>query len=493
MRGVKRLTGLGIAIVVSVGVAASRPASKAVHTQTDPALTVQVGVDQLITTALPPRPLVEPHLAANPTNPLHFVGGAILSVRDPADRMQSRCVAIATFDGARSWVAHEFDVPRCYDPWVAVLEDGTAIFLALETDNSGAVPHLWRFRSPDGGRTWSTPGHSFGRAHDHGTSIVDSTGGRFHGALYVGSTRVVRDAQGRIRNKTFVARSMDGGQTFAQVTEHEVANTNSGTMTLGVLPDGALLSPVSTFQRYVTDKRGAVSLRQPLYWMIRSDDGGARFGAPMLITDGCAGQGMGFPSLAVDLSKGAYRGRAYFVCLDGLRSGPYVMRSDDGGDRWSDPLPVPKTAPAHPSGQRGIANVAVNRDGILAISWFDRGPDAASKCWNTFVAFSGDGGESFTHEYKVSSQPTCPQGRDNGYAAEYWAFGGDYAGLAAAADGTFHLLWPDAREKHYQLRTAQVRVSRLESPHASAPSRGGGSRRPHRFRSGIARSDLAPR
>lgn len=60
------------------------------HPQTVRSLALQVGADQLVSTSLPVRPLVEPHLAANPTNPRHLVGGAIMSVRDEADVSQMR-------------------------------------------------------------------------------------------------------------------------------------------------------------------------------------------------------------------------------------------------------------------------------------------------------------------------------------------------------------------------------------------------------------------
>jgi hypothetical protein len=423
-------------------------------------LSVQVGEDQLVSTSLPVRPFVEPHLAANPINPLHLVGAAIMSVRDEADVSQMRCVAVASFDGAQTWVTHEFGVPGCHDPWVAILDDGTAIFVGLEITNRRPV-HLWLFRSPDGGRTWSAMPQSFGPNHDHPTLIVDRTGGGFHGALYVASSHSSRDASGRYRYKVFVARSIDGGRSFSQLTEHEVMNLNSSPMTPVVLRDGALLVPLFAHHRLVADQRDEVSLRKGLYWVVRSDDGGLRFGLPMLITDACTGgAGIGFPSLAADLSNGARRGRVYAVCHDGFESGPYVIQSGDGGDRWSDPVHVPKTSPVDAASQRGVSSIAVNPDGIVAVSWHDRGPDTSSKCWDLFVAFSGDGGETFTDAYKVSTKPSCPAAGRNGWAAARWPFGGDYTGLAAAADGTFRLFWPDSRGDRYELRTAQVRVKR---------------------------------
>jgi hypothetical protein len=433
-------------------------------TQAADGLVVQVGLDRLVSTSLPARPLVEPHVATNPRDPQHLVGAAIMSVRNEADLLQMRCVSVASFDGARTWIAHEFSVPRCHDPWVAILDDGTAIVLALETDNSGAAPHLWLFRSPDGGRTWPAAPYSFGPGHDHPTIVVDRTGGRFHGALYVVSTGPRREALGRRRENTFVARSTDGGLNFSQVTEHEMTNLVSVTLTAAVLPDGTLLVPVGTFQRRVADTRRSVWLTRRLDWTIRSTDGGVTFSPPLLITDTCGGAdsggGAGFHSLAVDLSDLPRRGRAYFVCHDGRRSGPYVVRSDDGGNLWSDPVHVPKTLPSDASGQRRTPSIAVNRDGIVAVSWHDRGSDISSNCWDVFAAFSGDGGETFTDAHKVSTQSSCPAAGDNGWTTQRWPFGGEYSGLAAAADGAFHLFWPDSRAERYELRTAQVRVTR---------------------------------
>ena len=181
-------------------------------------------------------------------------------------------------------------------------------------------------------------------------------------------------------------------------------------------------------------------------------------GPLMFITDVCNG-GKGFPSIGVDPSSDQTRSRVYALCHDGSRAGPFVMRSDDGGNRWPDPVHVPKTLPTDGTNQRALSNLAVNRDGVLAVTWHDRGSDPAGKCWDVLVAFSADG-ESFTGAQKVSTKPSCPATPGNGWAAERHPWGGDYSGLVAAADGAFHLLWADSRGERYELRTAQVRVTR---------------------------------
>jgi hypothetical protein len=420
---------------------------------------VRITPDRVVTASLPARPIVEPHLAAHPKNAQHLVGAVMISVRDRADLMQTRCAAVATFDGGRTWVSHTFDVPRCYDPWAAVLDDGTAIFVGLETDNDGAVPHMWLYRSPDGGRMWPDAPHSFGRAHDHPTIAIDRSGGRFHGALYVASTKVVRDPGGRVRTRAFVARSMDGGRTFATI-EHELMNLLTTITSSGVLPGGGLLVLATTNQRYVPDNRGSVPLRNRLYWAIRSEDGGQTFGVPMLISDACAGgAGKGWPAMGIDVTK--FRpGRSYALCHDQRGLGPFLMRSDDEGDRWTDPLAVPPSTPPGASDHRQNANLAINHEGVVAISWNDRGADASSKCWNVMLSLSHDGGQTFDGPHQVSTAPSCPATAENGYAQDFFPFGGHYSGLAAAADGAFHLLWSDSRGLRYELRTAQAVVAR---------------------------------
>jgi hypothetical protein len=60
---------------------------------------------------------------------------------------------------------------------------------------------------------------------------------------------------------------------------------------------------------------------------------------------------------------------------------------------------------------------------------------------------------------RVTPEPSCPRAseRQRGIATR-WPFGGDYSGLAAGADGRFHLLWADSSGGIYQLRTAVAQI-----------------------------------
>ena len=99
--------------------------------------------------------------------------------------------------------------------------------------------------------------------------------------------------------------------------------------------------------------------------------------------------------------------------------------------------------------------------------------------FNQYFAASLDGGMSFTEPVRVSTVESKPFSSANLLpsatawggpggelrvgvlsAAGRWLNGGDYIGLTAAADGSFHPVWADARSGSYQVYTARVRVER---------------------------------
>jgi hypothetical protein len=97
-------------------------------------------------------------------------------------RRASDCAAFVSFDGGRTWARHNFGVAGCADPWVALREDGTALFagLSMARGNEMQLP-----RSADGGRTWASVPLDLGRVHDHETMIVDTTTGPHAGSIYL--------------------------------------------------------------------------------------------------------------------------------------------------------------------------------------------------------------------------------------------------------------------------------------------------------------------
>jgi hypothetical protein len=167
-----------------------------------------------------------------------------------------------------------------------------------------------------------------------------------------------------------------------------------------------------------------------------------------------------------------------------------LARSADGGKSWSDPLVVNDDS-AWGGGRRGPDHlqplVAVNRNGVVAVSWYDRRDHPDNIGWDVRFSVSLDGGESWAASTKVSEfgyradgraeYPVIVLSRGGGnpisknasgsmseLGFEYFEVdysrqtGGDTAGLTADASGTFHPVWVDNRTGVAQLWTAAIAV-----------------------------------
>ncbi len=419
-------------------------------------ISIEVGEDRPVEIGAAGLSTVEPYLTIDPRDPSHLIAGVFLverlsDPRTPAVRPSiMNCAALTTFDGGESWLRHDFPERFCLDPWVAILEDGSAVFQA---QTSG---ELFQYRSTDGGRSWSEEPYGFGDGFDHGTLIVDRSSGPFDGSLYTVANRFISTDDGQARGAIFVARSSDGGRTYPDPVELVPSNLFSFPMNPVVLSDGTLVVPFVSFSRPSTE--GGVLLDAPPSWVVVSTDGGESFSPPRYVTDLCA---RGFPELAVGAPDGPHADRLYFVCHDLAHQHVYLHNSDDQGETWSAPVVVNAGSGADPYVQN--VAIATNAQGVVAVSWYDarndpRGYRGTVRCQELFFAASLDGGDAFLSEVGVSSEENCADTPENGETGRRWVAGGDYHGLVATPDGTFHLLWADSRAGRYQLRTATMTV-----------------------------------
>lgn len=399
---------------------------------------IRVGEDRAVIINARGLATIEPHLAADARDPNHLLAGVFLVAklgdpRDPNFAMDMSCAALDSRDAGQTWVRRDFAQKGCGDPWVALVGKGAA-FLGLTRGR------VFALRSRDGGRTWADSVVNLGSG-DHGTLAVDTTSSPFAGSLYAVWWAPVRD--GGPRSGVFIARSADGGAAFGQPTRLVPWSVQSVAMNPVILSDGTLVVPFNSF----------LTKSSPT-WVVTSSDGARTFSVPLLVTDVCS---RSFSQLGVDASPGPYRDRLYFVCSDS--SHIYLLHSSDRGETWSDPTVVNRgPGPVH------NPVIAINRRGVVAVSWYDARDDPRSyrdsfRCQRVFFAASLDGGTTFLPDVKVSSAENCPDTPANGEAGTRWKAGGDYHGLAAAADGQFHLLWADSREGIYQLRTAHVEIA----------------------------------
>jgi hypothetical protein len=153
-----------------------------------------------------------------------------------------------------------------------------------------------------------------------------------------------------------------------------------------------------------------------------------------------------FPQLAVDQSRGRYRDHVYAVWTDRATEDgePHILFSlfKDKGRSWTGP---PLLSEQTGAGERDYASylpaIAVNKDGVVAVTWYDRRGLPKGKRggfppgWNVRLRISRDGGETW--------QPSVLVNEKAGKAPYNQVR--DTAGLAADAAGRFHPVWIDDR------------------------------------------------
>lgn len=412
--------------------------------------TIRIGEDRLLSQAEAAFPVAEPHLSTHPTDPNQlFVSALIIKAARPYYNID--CILFGSLDSGRTWTHTELGFGICGNTWGTVLPDRSALFVAL-TEPTGIVHYradMRVYRSDDGGVAWSSPPHDFGPGFDYPKILYD----KLHGDLYVVGTRAVR-VDGRIRHSIIVGRSSDGGRSFPD-SVHLTPSENVYEAQVPVaLSDGSLVVPFTEHDNVA----GNVLLPARRAWLLVSRDRGGTFSEPRMIAEGCGGGGSGWPYLAVDGTQGPHRDRLYWLCARQGMPGIWLRHSDDVGRTWSEWVRVDREMePAS-----GVAYaLAVNREGTIGVMWLSRVENPEPCSWLRFSA-SVDGGSSFVQPVTVSAAPSCPT-RDQRNAAAHAhrpRAGGDYNGLAAGADGVFHLVWADARDGIYRLRHSTALVAR---------------------------------
>jgi hypothetical protein len=190
------------------------------------------------------------------------------------------------------------------------------------------------------------------------------------------------------------------------------------------------------------------------------------------------------PSFAAAPPGARFADRLYAAWQDIDSTGTSRMLSAwsaDRGTTWSAALPV-DSSPA-PDGKpsairQGVPMVAVTREGMLGIAWFDGRLAKDGNGYDVYFTASADGGISYLSPARVSTATSRParglnllpafdvskSSSDGKRVVQMTspfaerATGGDYSSMAVDAAGRFHPFWTDARNGSWQLYTATVRV-----------------------------------
>jgi hypothetical protein len=422
---------------------------------------ISVTTPVVVSGDLPEAPHVEPILAAHPTDPRLLFGAAVAFVgAGPGQGMDSSVIAgFRSADGGRSWSRVPF--PACrIDPWVRFGSDGSLFLACL-----GRASPLVVYRSADGGRTWEEPRRVpvSGGGVDRPVLSAGRAPGASRETVYVGfgqyspAPGLARPAYGAV-----VSQSL-AGRTFSEPAPLRHDNLGQQPFDSVVLSSGVYV----LFSMDYTDSSERL-LAHRRTWAVKTGDGGRTWSLPALVFEQ-AGQEMPW-SVAADPSP-LHRDRLYLavdgrwqrqrsetpgVAVQGSRGGLFLLVSDDGAESWRSAVTL---SDAPPGADAATPALAVNREGVVGVAWYDTRRDPRGECFDLYFTASRDGGATFLPNVRVTPEPSCPGAveRQRGVAAR-WPFGGDYSGLAATADGSFHLLWADSSGGGYRISSAVARV-----------------------------------
>ncbi|HJQ52229.1 MAG TPA: sialidase family protein [Gemmatimonadaceae bacterium] len=466
--------------------------------QAKPAITV--GANVQVSGSHPNDGVSESWLSADPKDPDRLLACAIVY---PTGKNRRNTAAFLSVDGGRSWrttldMTSHVDAG---DPACALGPNGVANFISLAFLDLSSI-EVVVYKSTDGGSTWQQQETASVRASgiDRESMIVDATGGRYSGRVYItGETGIKEiDKLHSARNGIGVWTSTDGGAQFKGpiVRASPVTRYTSGIGNTVILKDGTLLTLFG--ENLNADTLGfaaPVGTKRPsaIIEVVASKDGGETYEPAVKIADKYRSEirtgEPGTPSLAADPGSASFGTNVYAAWTD-YRAGVaqiLLARSTDKGRTWSAPQLINDVAPlageiAGPNAF--IPNVAVNRDGVVLVTWYDRHDTPGNLGWRLRARASLDGGDTWLPSVAVSSAMnrydkkthlTLWARNKGGGAREYWNRGGeiklqlymqvrefwaaDYSGLAADASGVFHALWTDNRTGVPQLWSAPITVS----------------------------------
>jgi hypothetical protein len=359
-------------------------------------------------------------------------------------------VAYRSSDGGATWsLASVSDEYFAGDPTCAYGPDGTAYFVTKTNTGKDMIPgassdtdSLHIRRSADGGRTWAPLIHSIS-ANDRPFIAVDTTRGTRRGALYVAFDDHVHGENGRHGNDDFrhllvLAKSPDKGATFPVSARRALLDqsrdTGSASLAAGVvvLSNGHVV--IAHHHLLLGGSNASTGkLREVGGWfqVVRSRDGGHSLDVPVRIAAVPSGYNnpasRGVPlTIAADPGSARFRDRLYVAWTD-FSSGRGIIRlsaSSDEGQTWSAPVPigeerdasVPNAAP-----DNFMPTVAVNRDGVVGITWYDRRARTDNRAYDVRFTASPDGGASWLPSVVVSTAPNDERQPDGGPRREvFW-------------------------------------------------------------------------
>jgi hypothetical protein len=409
-----------------------------------------------------PNTEIEPFVAVNPANTSNIIGTF------QQDRWSNGgshgLVSGFSLDGGATWAESTAAFSACEggtydrasDPWVSIGPDGKAYWVSLSVSADELTSAVQASTSTNGGASWTSPATIISETSPlHFNDKESVTADPYHaGVAYAvwdraqfpsdrASIRALSHSFA-FRGAPYFSKTTDGGQTWSAPRQ---IGPNQNIFAIGnqiaVEPDGTL---VDIF--HFGKGSGIDAPNASLTGVLRSTDGGAHWGPPLVISNNPvandvdpdngvpmrtgADVGGGIPDIAVDPSSG----KLYAVWEDSRFSGGAhndiaLSTSTNDGRNWSTPVKVNQT-PVPVEAFTPAVDAMANGD--VGVTYYDirNNTPAPGLATDYFIVTSTDGGATWTESRLTPTSfddTLAPNSR--GY------FLGDYMGLAN--DGTsFH-------------------------------------------------------
>ncbi|MCD4697131.1 MAG: glycoside hydrolase, partial [Bacteroidales bacterium] len=290
---------------------------------------------------------------------------------------------------------------------------------------------------------------------------IDNTNSAYEGNVYDAWTRF--DAGHANDNEIEFSRSTNDGVNWSspfQISSNVSAGNHNQGVNIQCNNTGWVFATWVIYDNWsVTDGFGETAIG-----FARSPNGGSSFynasrihnnikgirPRPSTATTNPTGKNMrvnSFPSMAIDVSGGAYHGHQYIVWANvgvpgtntGTNVSVYCMVSENGGTAWNTPVRVNTVASSDKCAFFPWITSDPVTGNLYCIFYDDRAFSTSSGDLETWMAYSNDGGTTWA-DFRVSDVSFTPApipGLATGYM-------GDYLGIAAR-DGWVYPTWTDNR------------------------------------------------
>jgi hypothetical protein len=436
-------------------------------------------------------------IAAHPADPNQLVACSMVNYNRLAERKMHTAVYSST-DGGMTWDLGP-QIPESGDPICTFGPDGAAYFGAIG-DSPSLDPaidwHLKLYRSTDQFKTWQQVSDIL--TGDRPWLTFDHTHGQTRGWGYITyqSRAGVLDAQEKeLAVSLDLTHSSDKGSTWSLPRAYGVINAHRRAHSLAtgmaIRSDGTVvISNWQSLKKSARDSQDRIAVELPgdpgpptceISVVLVPPDGWQR---PKTVkaADKYCSEGLTTrttDSLAVDGSSEVFKDRIYIAWTDARSGHSRIMftYSADKGETWSKPRIVdemPGDLPYSPDSF--MPSLAINKDGVVGLSWNDRRENPDNVGYFTRFTASLDGGESWLPSVRLAERPARFRQAGEGETISSYAtddgpnpptvrivrtaefHGGDTAGLCADANGVFHALWVDNRDGRDQAYTSSITV-----------------------------------